>query len=103
MNFKVDKISGAKKYSSTLDLGVNAGYENPVYGKYGASIGYQKVKSSTENNENLFTQTKAKCCVYIGEVLSYTMPKYHPNFLEGLSSLTEDYDQGVYRRYSCPS
>ena len=68
-------------------------------GSFGASTDYHHIEDSTEEGQNFFTQAEASCCVYIGEVFEYVYPPFHRNFLGGLSTLTDEYDEAVYRRF----
>ena len=91
-------VAGTKSYHNSLGvyLGIQGSLGNA---SFGASIDYKHIEESTEKETSLFTQADASCCAYTGEIFEYTMPTFHRNFVGGLKSLTELYDEGVYRRF----
>ena len=70
-----------------------------VNGSFGASIGWNHVNDMTTGGANLFTMSEIQCCVYISEMFEFLRPPFHPNFIAGLHTLTETYDEHSYRRY----
>ena len=42
---------------------------------------------------------QVKCCVYTSQMFEFLRPPLHKNFIAGLHSLTELYDDAVYRRF----
>ena len=69
-------------------------------GSFGASIGHTHIEENTEFGQNIFTESEASCCVYTAELYEFAHPPFHPNFIQGLNSLTEEYVPSIYRRYS---
>ena len=68
-------------------------------GRFGASAEYKHVLEETHNHSSIFMQTDTTCCAYIASVEKYVHPPFHPNFIGGLESLTEEYDEQVYRDF----
>ena len=84
--------------SGSVGVGGSAG-TGKVNGSFGASIGWNHVNDMTTGGANLFTMSEIQCCVYISEMFEFLRPPFHPNFIAGLHTLTETYDEHSYRRY----
>ena len=53
----------------------------------------------THNHSSIFVQTDTTCCAYTASVEKYVHPPFTRNFIGGLESLTEEYDEEVYREF----
>jgi len=102
LSFQTDFISGTYSYhekmSGSVGVGGSAG-TGKVNGSFGASIGWNHVNDMTTGGANLFTMSEIQCCVYISEMFEFLRPPFHPNFIAGLHTLTETYDEHSYRRF----
>ena len=94
-------MTGVHEYTNQLHLhvGFASGEALTDGGDFGGSADYNHVYQKTTNQTSVFTQSDTTCCAYTFFTLRYAHPEFHPNFLAGLESLTEDYDQSVYRKY----
>ena len=96
--FDTNMIYGTYSYYKALGFKVG-GSLGPIKGaSFGGSIGFQHVEDYTESGYNMFTQSEATCCVYTASMYDFLRPKFHPNFIAGLATLTEEYVPYKYRR-----
>ena len=95
--FSTEIIKGTSSYFHKLEEKVSfeATYE---LASFGASQDYKHIEKYTRSGENMLTQSEISCCVYISKLDMYTPPKFAPNFLAGLATLTDTYQSDVYRK-----
>ena len=99
LDFSTTTIKSNKTYLENLAFKVGAtGPTKMPNGSFGASFDYQHVTDNTASSLNVFTQSEASCCVYSATLYDYGHPQFHPNFLENLRNLTEDYNPTQYFR-----
>ena len=60
---------------------------------------YQRVERGTSSEKEVVTQSEASCCAYSGELPLFDLPNFHPTFLAGLETLTDDFDASVYQTF----
>ena len=48
---------------------------------------------------SIFTQSEASCCAYTAHIQEYIHPIFGKNFIFGLATLSEEYDEPKYRRF----
>ena len=97
-SFNTEIIKGTHSYYNKLTTGAKFDV-NAFGGAFGASQDYDHIQKYTNNGMNMFTQSEISCCVYTSELFTFTPPKFHRNFLGGLSTLTDSYDPYIYRRF----
>ena len=97
-SFETKMIYGTYSYYKSLGFNVG-GAVGPIKGaSFGGSLDFGHVQEFTESGYNMFTQSEASCCVYTATMFDFLRPKFHPNFIAGLSTLTEEYVPYIYRR-----
>lgn len=100
LSFTSSVIESEFEYSKRLGVKAKVSGGSKFFGaKFSASADYQRVSSGTSSSEETVTQSEASCCAYSGELPAFDLPDYHPTFLNGLMSLTEEYDEAVYRTF----
>jgi len=98
LTFTTEFVFGTYSYHEDLSgsVGIGGGMNNA---SFSASVGWNHVNEMTEKSANMFTMSEAKCCVYLSEMFEFLRPPLHKNFIAGLHSLTEEYNEAAYRRF----
>ena len=102
LDFVTTNINSTKTYLKNLEHSIRVTGSWPaawkVNGSFGASFDYHHIENNTALSQNIFTQSEASCCAYSATLYDYGHPKFHPNFIENLKNLTDDYNPSQYFR-----
>jgi hypothetical protein len=98
LHFQSTEIMGTHSYQSSLEVKaeVSAGGWDA---KFSASTDYKHVEQSSSTEKSVFTESEATCCAYSTEILTYTPPKFHANFLAAVATLGDEYDEATYAKF----
>lgn len=99
LNFITEFLTGTKKYTEELNSIASIDVNLGLLGAFGASTSYGYIKEMTEKSMHYFTKSEIACSVYSGTIQEYISPPFHPNFIGGLSTLTEEYNEKIYSRF----
>ena len=102
LSFTSNIIESALQYQERLGVKAKVSASRKgllVKARFSASVDYQRVESGTSSNGETVSQSEASCCAYFGELSAFDMPRFHPTFLAGLESLTDEYDEKVYQTF----
>ena len=94
-----EEIFGKNSYTKSLENNVSINGEGTMYGfgsKFSASLNYKQVSKDTTEQKIIFIESKAECSVYSGAILIFNPPNLSQNFINGVTSLDEEYDQDDY-------
>ena len=94
-----EEIIGKKSYSQTLENNASINGEGSMSGfgaKFSASLDYKQVSKDTSEQKSIFISSKAECSVYSGAILVFNPPKLSQNFINGVDTLKEQYNQDDY-------
>jgi hypothetical protein len=100
LSFTSSIIESEIAYSNRLGIKAKVkGGSKFFAAKFSASTDYQRVSSGTNSEGETVTHSEASCCAYFGELPEFDMPGFHPTFLAGLATLTEEFDEQIYRTF----
>jgi MAC/Perforin domain len=102
LSFTSSIMETTSQYRDQLEVKAKASgsaRKGPFKARFSASSDYRRVESGTVSSGEMVTQSEASCCAYFGQLSNFDMPKLHSTFLKGLESLTDEYDESVYRTF----
>ena len=102
LSFSSSIIETTAQYSDRLAVRASlsgSGSKFGFDGAFSASADYQRVSRETQQNSLTVVQSESSCCAYEGNILSFTPPPFHPNFLSGLQKLPETFDDEAYSAF----
>jgi len=91
-------FSSAYDYQHNVDNGISlsAGFMGL---EFSLSLDFKHIDNETRSNTSIFAQVSAKCTAYQLTMKTFDHPEVDLNFVEGVNSLPDHYDEATYMRF----
>jgi len=91
-------LSSAYDYQHTVDNGIslNAGFGGL---EFSLSLDFKQIDNETKSNHSIFAQVSARCAAYQLTMHTFDHPDVDSNFVAGVDTLPEHYDEASYMRF----